>query len=483
MQITASAPASLTNRERRELAAEQLRLALNNLRPNYWLMPIFALIVCVIFSAWVSATNLVTWWLLVTVGGAPFGLVIQRYLQADLRNVSAPRWQYGAAATHLLFAVCWASLVYFLRVPDQDDAARMLVTMILACTLAGNMALAGSSLPLTLNGYIVHGTAFIVATWNAVGSTHHAVALLGFLYVAYLAMMSKNIYETAASMLRLRFDKSRLLDDKNRLIGALAKSQAESDRARVEAVEANRAKSRFLANMSHELRTPLNAILGFSEVIRDKVFGDAALDRYAEYADSIHISGNHLLSLITDVLDLSKIEAGAMSLHEGTVDFGALASDCAMLMEARAQKHGVALVRELPPTSPILFADERALRQILFNLLSNALKFTPEGGKVTIFAHFTAESGLTFGVRDTGVGISRADQPRVFERFGQASHDVVTGDRGTGLGLPIVKGLIEAHGGSVMLESEPGKGTCVTVRFPPERLRPPAEDIPLARAG
>jgi len=183
-----------------------------------------------------------------------------------------------------------------------------------------------------------------------------------------------------------------------------------------------------------------------------------------------------MLALINDVLDLAKIEAGAFTLHERDVNVESLMAECRRLMLDRAAARDLALESEIAGPLPHILADERALKQVLLNLLSNAIKFTPPQGRITLFASCDAgDESLVFGVADTGVGIAPGEQDRVFENFGQGRHDVVTNDKGTGLGLPIVKGLVEAHGGSVALKSEPGFGTVVTVRLPAMRVRASAE--------
>jgi two-component system cell cycle sensor histidine kinase PleC len=222
--------------------------------------------------------------------------------------------------------------------------------------------------------------------------------------------------------------------------------------------------------MSHELRTPLNAILGFSEMISSRVFA-ANPEKHYEYAELIHGSGQHLLTLINDILDLAKIEAGGWTLHETEIDLGAAIGEACTMVRPRAQAAGCKLATDIHAGLPQLYCDERALKQVLLNLLSNAVKFTPRGGRVIAFARNTVDGGLCFGISDTGVGISREDQQRVFQNFGQGRHDIVLADKGTGLGLPIVKGLVEAHGGRVELESSVGEGTTVTVYLPPLRVR------------
>jgi signal transduction histidine kinase len=238
-----------------------------------------------------------------------------------------------------------------------------------------------------------------------------------------------------------------------------------ADEAREEARQASKAKSNFLANMSHELRTPLNAILGFSQLLARDDFAS----RRAEYSKLIQESGNHLLNLVNDILDLSKMEVGRMVLSEQQVDLCRVVASCCTLMRDKAQQNQIALATELPRELN-LRADERALHQILINLIGNALKFTPPGGSVTVFARVESDNTIAFGVSDTGIGIPEEDRERVFESFGQGRHDALTHERGTGLGLSIVKGLVEAHGGHVRLESKVGAGTSVVVSLPGTRL-------------
>jgi signal transduction histidine kinase len=239
-----------------------------------------------------------------------------------------------------------------------------------------------------------------------------------------------------------------------------------ADTAREEAKRSSLAKSTFLANMSHELRTPLNAILGFSELLTD----DGFAGKRVEYSRLVHASGSHLLNLVNDILDLSKMEVGETALNERDVDVCQIAVSCRALMQGKARDGGLELALELPRELR-LWADERALRQILLNLIGNAVKFTPRGGRVTIFAHVEFDDTIVFGVQDTGVGIPEEDHARVFESFGQGRHDAVTLERGTGLGLPIVRGLAAGHGGQVALESRVGVGTCITISLPGARLR------------
>ncbi len=204
-------------------------------------------------------------------------------------------------------------------------------------------------------------------------------------------------------------------------------------------------------------------------MITSRVFAQKP-DKHYEYAGLIHDSGHHLLTLINDILDLAKIEAGSWTLREAELDLAAIVVEATAMVRPRAEAIGCRLEIEIASGLPRIRCDERAIKQILLNLLSNAIKFTPRGGRVTVFAQAVPDSGILLGVSDTGVGIAREDQDRVFQNFGQGRHDVVTADKGTGLGLPIVKGLVEAHDGRIELSSTVGEGTTVIVHLPAERV-------------
>ncbi len=229
--------------------------------------------------------------------------------------------------------------------------------------------------------------------------------------------------------------------------------------------EANRAKSRFLANMSHELRTPLNAIIGFSEVMTHEMFGPLGSTRYLEYSRLVHESGNHLLELINGILDMSKIEAGKFELSEEVFDLSAAAEAAVRFVKLPAERAGVALKTSIAPSANFIFADKRAVKQIIVNLLSNGVKFTPKGGSVTISAVADAAS-IEISVSDTGVGIPEKDLERLGKPFEQVEGEHVRKKEGTGLGLSLVKGLAAMHGGDARIESVLGEGTIVYVRLP-----------------
>jgi len=244
-------------------------------------------------------------------------------------------------------------------------------------------------------------------------------------------------------------------------------------RARDEATIANRAKSEFLAHMSHELRSPLNAIIGFTEVMTNCMFGPVEPARYREYVEDIHASGVHLLAVINDILDLSKAESGRMELNETRMNIGDTAAAAMRLVRERAYEATVRLTLDAPATLPLLRGDERMVKQIILNLLTNAVKFTQPGGTVAVSARLEDDGRLALAVADTGIGIEPDDIPKVLEAYGQSDVARTRSSEGTGLGLPLVKSMAALHGGTIALESAPDEGTTVTVYFPADRLDAP----------
>jgi signal transduction histidine kinase len=252
------------------------------------------------------------------------------------------------------------------------------------------------------------------------------------------------------------------LERKNAALEMLAE---ELRRAQIAAEDSNRAKSRFLAHMSHELRTPLNGIIGFADVMRAGLFGPVEPERYREYVGLIHNSGELLLSLINDILDMSKIEAGRMELAVEPLETAALAEACRTLVIGMARDSGIALKIEIEPDCTELHADARAAKQMIINLLSNALKFTPSGGAVAL--HFRKlTNGVAISVADNGIGMTPAELEKAMLPFGQVDSELARRRKGTGIGLTLVKSLVELHGGTLDIASAAGIGTTATLTLP-----------------
>ena len=246
----------------------------------------------------------------------------------------------------------------------------------------------------------------------------------------------------------------------------------ELEAARDKAEALSQTKTQFFRNMSHELRTPLNAIIGFSNSIREEIFGPIGHEKYGEYVGDIYASGEHLLALINDILDVSAIEAEKLELFFEPLDVVSLVEASMRIAKPLASKRKVLLNSIVSSDVPVLLADERRMKQVLLNLLSNAIKFTPSDGKVDLMVMCPTDSGHAFTVRDTGVGMNEAEIAKALEQFGQVDHEINGKTQGTGLGLPLTQGLVQLHGGSLIVESEKGVGTTVTVIIPKDRIQP-----------
>jgi two-component system, cell cycle sensor histidine kinase PleC len=336
-----------------------------------------------------------------------------------------------------------------------------------------------ATIPLAVYVGLLPLTAAVLAfVWATRELDAAMLALMVMSAQVFFVFLARRLHASALATLQSRAEKDALFAE-------LEQAKANSDEARRRAEEANLAKSRFLATMSHELRTPLNAILGFSEVMKNEVFGPHAAPSYGEYAGDIHASGQHLLDLIDEILDLSRIEAGRYELNEEAVQLAYIVDECRHMMDLRAKAKNQTIKQAIDPSLPRLWADERAMRQIVLNLLSNAIKFTPQGGEITIKVGWTSSGGQYVSIKDSGPGIPEDEIPIIMSSFGRGSLAIKAAEQGTGLGLPIVKGFVELHGGSFQIKSKPREGTDAIVTFPPARVIDalPAVAVPPARTG
>lgn len=417
-------------------------------------------------------------WAPVIEAGVWLGLVIaakvvliencRRFLAQPRDQINLQAWRRRLIFSELLNGTTWAgfALVGLNDATGLAPGSMFTSHVFLFATLIVVLAIR-MSFGSTVMGILYAGTlpmtVVVVVRLLILGDPFYlALASMAAGVNVYFIFLAKGLHSTAVAMLEYRAQKDALISE-------LEEARLLSDEARRRAEAANKAKSRFLATMSHELRTPLNAIMGFSEVMKGEVMGPIGNPTYKEYAGSIHDSGKHLLHLINEILDLSRIEAGRYELHEEPLKVADIAEDCVRLLKLRAQSKGVEIVEEYDPGLLQVWADQRAIRQIVLNLLSNALKFTPKGGRITITVGPTTDGGQYLSVLDTGPGIPADEIPKVLQVFGQGSLAHENAEGGTGLGLPIVQNLIELHGGAFELLSELRKGTEAIITLPKQR--------------
>jgi two-component system, cell cycle sensor histidine kinase PleC len=402
------------------------------------------LLPCIVSIAMFLASNIVSFYQMTTAGQTEYEAVrpwfarmtaLQVVISAIWGLVPWLLWDPASQVNHIFLAgatVAMLSTLMVSRATHMDMFVACLAPISLVAAL--RFAFGGSVLD--------YGTALLIPA-----------------YAAQLFFDGRRLARRVDEDARLRFQ----VED---LARELEETRDEALRKRFEAETANASKTAFLANMSHELRTPLNAILGFSEIIAQECFGPVGSARYREYAGDIHSSGAHLLSLINDLLDVAKIEAGKMEITPHPLDAKRTFDIALKLIGAKARERQQTLAIEIDPSCPPLFADERALKQILINLVSNAVKFTPEGGRIAVRAELARSGGFQISVQDNGPGIPREKLDKIFTPFSQVDNRYDRQAGGTGLGLALVRGLAELHGGRAWLESEPGKGCCAYVLLP-----------------
>ncbi len=425
-------------------------------------LPLLATIFSLASTFWAPVLHAAFWLATVIAMKLVMFATCRRLLSRPRLEVDMALWRRRIIWLELANGVAWAGIAG-VGLGTADATGHVFVLACLIVLLAIRMTFASAVMTVLCAG-TVPITLAVVARLLAQGDPFHlAMAAIAVGLHAYIIVLARGLNATALAMLEFRAEK-------DALVAEIEGEKAISDEARRRAEAASVAKSRFLATMSHELRTPLNAILGFSEVMKGELLGPIRNGNYREYAANIHDSGRHLLQLINEVLDLSRIEAGRYELQEGPVRLAGVAEECLRLLNLRAESKGlrVALLagKELEP----VWADERALRQVCLNLLSNALKFTPGGGEITVTVASTPDGGQMLTVKDTGPGIPKEEMPRVMQAFGQGSLAQQTAEGGTGLGLPIVQNLVRLHGGTFRLRSALRKGTEAIVWLPPSRL-------------
>jgi two-component system cell cycle sensor histidine kinase PleC len=456
------------SRFRSELDYELLLLFARNELSAAVTTPLLAVIVAVGAMFWAPPAQLLLW--LATVFFAK-GLLVslcRQFLKTPREEVRPQAWRTRMTAAEFLYGLSWAA-VAFVSAGAAGETAHTFVFAALLIVISMRMLFASPVMPIVFAGTLPMAAAIVVRFALLDNPFYWAMAAMAVGVYVYFIWLMNGTNATIIAMIGFRAEK-------DALIAELEQAKSISDEARARAEEASQAKSRFLATMSHELRTPLNAILGFSEIMRSEILGTHENPVYREYANDIHQSGQHLLNLINEILDISRIESGRYELHETAVALATVVEDCQRLLRLRAETKGLRIIEQFEPNLPRLWADERAMRQICLNLLSNAIKFTPPWGTITLAIGETESGGQFLSVKDTGPGIPENEIPRVLKSFGQGSLAHQTAEGGTGLGLPITKGLAELHDGTFELNSRLRQGTEVKVSFPRTRVM---ETLPL----
>ena len=411
------------------------------------------------------------WALLAVVCYTGLGFFAYRVSKGDAAKLDVERTRLWFLAAHFASGLGWA---YFAAMDCADCQVAqfpVIKAVILLIAIAATAIIAYALRGALVATFALPVIVYAGVTGQALQPAEAIMAGLLFAALPFFGYVAGNLNTSAVSFLSFR-------TEKDWLIAELETAKAMSDEARLRAEDANLAKSRFLASMSHELRTPLNAILGFSEVMATEVLGPIGNATYRDYARDVHMSGQHLLNLINEILDLSRIEAGRYQLSEEPVMLVNTVEDCCHMMELKARAKDIRIVQQFEPGLPRLFADERAVRQIALNLFSNAVKFTPTGGEIRVRVGWTAGGGQYLSVKDNGPGIPEDEIPVVLAAFGQGTIAIKSAEQGTGLGLPIVQGLVAVHGGEFELRSRIREGTEAIAVFPRARVMEPLPAMP-----
>ncbi len=425
-------------------------------------LPALMLILALFASLFVGPVAAVAWVGVVIAANLVVVLLCRRFKRANRSKFNPAQWTASFIAAETVYGIAWSMLSLFTLVSDDPSLSVVMFAMVLvgiAANSTSTRTLPGATLMATLPATATVSINLIVQggllNWSLA-----AVIVGGEIFFVYLAkQLHRSELETVVHQA-----------EKDALILELEEARHMSDEARRHAEQANIAKSQFLATMSHELRTPLNAIIGFSEVLKSELLGPHQVPQYKEYAGDIHRSGQHLLNLINELLDLSRIEAGKYDLNEEVVSLIDIADDCRRMVEIRAKAKNIDLVFNADDNLAKLWGDERAIRQVVLNLLSNAVKFTPQSGKIILSVARSADGGQMVSVRDNGPGIPEDEIETVLSSFGQGSLAQKTAEQGAGLGLPIVQKIMELHQGRFDLFSKLRFGTEVIATFPRARV-------------
>ncbi len=446
-----------------------LTFAQNRISAAY-AVPLLIAVVAAAALLWVRPLAVITWATLVLAMHLTMLALCRRFIGTAPAEAPIRRWLRRFIVAEFFTGVAWAAILVLVPPSGSSVEIFQFATMLVVISVVTSLA---STVPTAAVAGTIPVTLTLVAMFLSRGELLLiALSIMALGAQVFFLILASRLHSATLSMLGYRAEK-------DLLIAELETANSISDEARRRAEEANLAKSRFLATMSHELRTPLNAILGFSEIMKNEVLGPVTNTHYKEYVGDIHTSGQHLLNLINEILDLSRIEAGRYELHEEPVNLAHVAEDCVNLLQIKAKSKDITITRSFQRGLPRLWVDDRAVRQITLNLLSNAIKFTPSGGEIAVAVAASPDGGQYLSVRDNGPGIPPEEIPIVLSSFGQGSIAHKNAERGAGLGLPIVQALMTTHDGSFELKSKLREGTEAICTFPQSRVMealPPVSD-------
>ena len=395
-------------------------------------------------------------WTGVSLAWLGFRAVLWLWFRRDMvGDALIARWARPAIGIMAVSGLLWGLFGAAFYLPAGEPEISAFMILVVASMLAGGAFMYAAYLPAYTAFLACCTLPIAVAAFQHATRSSMVFALMTLTYLVFMLAMGRTMNASIVKMIGLRFANADL-------VGKLRQAKETAEIA-------SRVKSEFLATMSHELRTPLNAVLGFSEMIREGAVGPIDA-RYQGYAADIHSSGEHLLALISDILDISKVESGRLELHEEQTPLGELIQRCLRLIAPRAEESRLAIVERLPPDLPDATVDVVRLKQALLNLLSNAVKFTPKGGHIEVSARETEDGAIEIAVADDGIGMRPEEVPVALEPFRQLDSRLSRHFEGTGLGLPLAKRLIELHGGGLEIETALERGTRVTLRLPPRRV-------------
>lgn len=443
--------------------SEMLNLHTQNVLSGEAIGPIFAISVALADYYFQQSAMVAVWCTITCLCYVIVSLIARSAHRLVLDDDNVSTWSLRFYGGYFLIGLAWASffLLEHENIMSGDEfffysaSLLILVAFVATSNFALPIAAICTIIPV-LSVSVYHS----IVDQTMIASAH---LLLQIIAAGFFMLLGKKIYQS--NLIRLDHQL-----EKDALIAELEVATALSEEARRRAEEANLAKSRFLASMSHELRTPLNAILGFSEIMKNGVMGKIEIPLYVEYTNDIHSSGQHLLNLINEILDLSRIEAGRYDLTEEAISLTDIAKDCIAMIQLKAHNKNIRLVEVFEENLPNVWADEKAIRQVALNLLSNAVKFTPHQGEIKVKIGWTAGGGQYMSIVDNGTGIAEEEIPVVLSAFGQGSIAIKSAEQGTGLGLPIVQAIMKKHDGNFSMKSKLRVGTTVTCIFPASRI-------------